>query len=422
MDIGQDLRCAAPPFRRRRRLYFGWQVVAASFLVALFAWGFGLYGTGIYLAALRARTGWSVSLISAATTFYFLSGALFILAVPDLLRRLGARGTILVGAAAMALAVAAIAWVESPWQLFADYLLLSVGWATMTSTTITTIIAPWFLRRRGLAISIALNGASCGGVVVAPALALLTGRFGFARGASLMLAAMLLVLVPAVLLFLRFERPEQIGLRADGEPHSPNVAAARMAPQPAQAPARFEVLRSFRFWTIAAPFALVLLAQVGFLTHQFALVSPLLGRDGAGAAIAVTTIAAITGRLSLGLVVDRLDLRRVSAAVFACQIVALFGMEATMTSPAALYLGSALYGLCVGNVITLPPLLVQREFPASFFATVMALATAMGQVTYAFGPALLVRDGTGGYGAALLLCAALESIAAALVLIRAGRQ
>ncbi len=48
------------------RGFFGWQVVAAAFVLAVFAWGVGFYGPGVYLHALHAREGWSLSLISAA--------------------------------------------------------------------------------------------------------------------------------------------------------------------------------------------------------------------------------------------------------------------------------------------------------------------------------------------------------------------
>ena len=50
------------------RLYHGWLVVALAFLVALFSWGLGFYGLGIYLVELRARFGWSAADIASAIT------------------------------------------------------------------------------------------------------------------------------------------------------------------------------------------------------------------------------------------------------------------------------------------------------------------------------------------------------------------
>jgi cyanate permease len=83
-----------------------------------------------------------------------------------------------------------------------------------------------------------------------------------------------------------------------------------------------------------------------------------------------------------------------------------------------LLVACAVYGFSVGNVITLPSLIVQREFPAAAFGMLMGLSTGISQFTYAFGPGLLglVRDATGGYGAALAVCIALNLIAAVIVL------
>jgi cyanate permease len=80
------------------------------------------------------------------------------------------------------------------------------------------------------------------------------------------------------------------------------------------------------------------------------------------------------------------------------------------TNPLALYLASALFGFSVGNVITLPALIIQREYPAAAFGMLSALVVAIIQVTYAFGPGLLglLRDATGSYAAPLVLCMALE--------------
>ena len=50
------------------RSYRGWRIVAVCFVIATFAWGFGFYGQGVYLARLLDLRGWSLSLVSAAVT------------------------------------------------------------------------------------------------------------------------------------------------------------------------------------------------------------------------------------------------------------------------------------------------------------------------------------------------------------------
>ena len=185
---------------------------------------------------------------------------------------------------------------------------------------------------------------------------------------------------------------------------------------------RHALLASRAFWTVAGPFALVLMQQVAFLTHQVAFLEGRLDGTAVALAVALTTASAVAGRLGLGLVVDRLDKRMVTSASFALQIAALAIMLST-GDRLALYAACILYGVNVGNIITLPALIVQEEFPPAAYALVVGMVTAVSQFTYAFGPGLLglLRDMAGAYEPALMACMGLSLAAALLVLLRPRR-
>jgi cyanate permease len=189
---------------------------------------------------------------------------------------------------------------------------------------------------------------------------------------------------------------------------------------PARAAERGGGLADLAFWRVAGPFALALMAQVALLVHLVAIVLPRLGPAGAGIAVSLVSAMAMAGRLALGTVLDRLDLRLVACASFASQAGSVLVMLAWPHQVWAQYAGCVGFGLSVGNVITLPSLLIQREFPAARFGAVVGLSTAVGQVAYAFAPALagLVHDLAGGYAPVLALCAGLQLAAACLVLSR----
>jgi cyanate permease len=63
---------------------------------------------------------------------------------------------------------------------------------------------------------------------------------------------------------------------------------------------------------------------------------------------------------------------------------------------------------------------VQREFDARSFGVLVALQTAIAQVTYAFGPGVIgvLRDLSGNYTVPFYACIALELTAAVLIMIR----
>jgi len=387
------------------RAYRGWRMVAVCFVVATLAWGFGFYGQGVYLANLLSLRGWSLSLVSGAVTgFYFLS-AFMVAFVADWIGRFGAPRVVAAGMAATGVATAALGVVREPWQLYAVYLVMSFGWASTSLAAITTVVGMWFSARRGLAVSLALTGASAGGIVVVPALQALIDARGFSS--AMLEAGALLVFIGAPLSLWLIETPAN---QAFG-------TAARPAAQ-----SKGELLKTFRFWSIAGAFAVVWVTQMAFLVHEINIFAPVLGTGGAAAAVAATTFAAVAGRVLLGLVVDRLDRRLVTAILVSSQAAAMAALV-MWPQPAVLYGAAMLYGLSVGNVITLPALIIQQEFDAGEFGSVVALSTSITQMFGALGPALLGfgRDLAGGYGAPLLCCALLNlGSAAAISLLRPG--
>jgi cyanate permease len=195
------------------------------------------------------------------------------------------------------------------------------------------------------------------------------------------------------------------------------VAAASTALSAAQI--RNAAFRCVPFWTIAVPFALVLAAQVAFIVHQISFLDPIMGRERASIAVSLMTAMAVIGRVGLGTIIDRLDQRNVSAISFASQAMALLVIINTHNEY-ALFTACAVFGFSVGNAITLPSLIVQREFSAASFGVLVSLVTAICQFTYAFGPGLigLLRDAFGSYTVPFYVCMAFELIAAAVVLIR----
>ncbi len=384
--------------------YFGWRVVAALFLVAVAAWGFGFYGQGIYLAEFSRRFGWPVAAVAGASTAFYFVSALLTVYISDAIARFGPRLCVLFGIACYAVSVASLAFVDALWELYAAYLVMALGWTTMSIGAITNIVGLWFSEKRGLAISLALTGASTGAICIVPTLIALIGALGFTQALMITAAIMAAVLVPVALAWIHAP-----AMRRDANGAPATAASAEWT--------RARALRSWPFWSITLPFSLAWLVQAGFLVNQIAFLEPVLGRTEAGLAVAATTAASVIGGLTLGTVLDRLNQRLASTLAIASQMAALFAMTQTANT-IVLFAACVVFGLSVRNLITFPALIVQREFDAGSFGMLVGLSTAIGQFIFAFGPGLvgLVRDLTGGYEAALYFCIAVDLLAAAIVL------
>ncbi len=342
--------------------------------------------------------------------FYYIFGAFLVMQVGDAIQKRGARVVVLAGVGLMGLGVLGLTIVERPWQLYIAFLVMIPGWAAMGGGAINTIIAQWFNRRRGLAASLALNGATCGGLLFAPAFAWAIDTLGFTQACLAAVAVVLATLWPLAAFALRPRRPDE---HDAGDAHDASL-------EPAGTPmSRAQLLRQPRYLTMVGAFSLGLLAQISFIAHQAAFLVPTLGLKEAGLVVSVTALAALVGRISVGLVIDHIDRRGATSANLAVQIAGMIVLLQT-SSVFGLYLGCILFGFGVGNLITLPGLIVQQEFPRRDFARAVSLNVAITQLVAATGPSILgvLHDLSGDYRTSLIACLVLQAAAAVLILVR----
>jgi predicted MFS family arabinose efflux permease len=387
--------------------YDGWRIVVVCFLLATFGWGLGFYGQSVYVAELHRLHGWPTSLISLGTTFFYLSGAALVAFVSEAIKAFGPRNCMVAGILTMAVAAISLGQVTEPWQLYIANAVLAFGWAGTSLGMITNTLGLWFDRKRGMAISLALNGASFGGIAGVPLMVAAIGYFGFSGAMIVSAVVMVVLMVPVILIFVG--RPP-IHLSA-------GAAAAADAPSPTQI--RSRAFRDIGFLSVSTAFALVLFAQVGFIVHLISFLDTVIGRERAAIAVALLTAMAVVGRVLFSFVIDRMNQRLASSLSFVSQAVALL-VVINVHNDYALIAACALFGFSVGNLITLPALIVQREFDPRSFGVLVSLITAINQITYAFGPGVIgmLRDLSGGYALPFYGCIALELTAAVLIMIR----
>src|SRR5262249_31250064 len=159
---------------------------------------------------------------------------------------------------------------------------------------ITNTIGLWFDQKRGMAISLALNGASFGGIIGVPLLVAGIGHFGFPGAMAVAAAVMIVLMVPVILIFVG--RPPVLA-------HS---TAATDADAPSPTKIRAQAFRDVAFLSVSTAFALVLFAQVGFIVHLITFLDGVIGRERAAIAVALLTAMAVVGRVLFSFVIHRL--------------------------------------------------------------------------------------------------------------------
>jgi MFS family permease len=391
--------------------FFGWSVAWAAFTLAVLAWGIGFFGPSVFLQTLHASRGWSISEISTAITFHFLLSALVIVYLPEIHRRFGIAGTTLGGAVLTAIGLIGWSGAWEPWQLFAAAVPSGAGWATTSGAALNAIVARWFERDRPKAMSLAFNGASVGGVLFVPLWAFSIDRLGFQTAAlSISIVAVGIIGWLSVRYFKL--SPASLGLGLDGS------AAPSALVTPGPRLSRSEIVRMPRFLTLSAAFALGLFAQIGLLSHLIVRLTPDIGATGAALLLSLATVCAVIGRTLAGWWIGDHD-RRIAAAInFAVQITGVL-LLILGNGWVLLTLGCVVFGLGIGNLTSLPPLIAQKEFNRQDVVAVVALVVAINQAIFAFAPAIVgaFRDASSGYVLPFAIIACIQFMATIIVLL-----
>ena len=181
------------------------------------------------------------------------------------------------------------------------------------------------------------------------------------------------------------------------------------------------MLQDMRFLSMCTAFALGLFVQVGTFAHLLTRLSPDMGTHMASCALSLAAISAILGRFLLAAGVAVIPLRVAAVVNFAVQIIGLLLM-AFASDPLLLFCACFLFGLAVGNIVTLPPLIAQSEFRAVDAGRVLALSTGISQGFFAFSPVVfgMAYDHFGTYMPGLVAAAFVQALAATIIF--AGRE
>ena len=374
------------PFRKT--VFYGWWIVLGGMGILTISSGIGFFGHALILDPLRMEFGWPKGTISSAITLFFLVGALTGSIIGGKIDKCGTAPVLVFGSLCIGSGFVLLARIQELWQLYATYVLIAIGWSATSVIPISTLIANWFIEKRGFAMSVAMTGLSLGGIVVVPAASHFLNRWGFREALPFFGFAFWAIIIP-IGLFLMKKRPSEMGLFPDGIiPPSPDHAKSEQTSNFSSRMTSWtyrEVIGTRAFWSIVLAFLLVLGSQLSFMIHVISFLSPYLGPPGAATAVSLMTGVSFCGRLFVGSFVDRADKRAVAITCFLLQGGAVFTISRS-SQPLLLYLCVMAFGLAMGNIIMMQSLIIGECFGMVSFGKVSGLVMLFTSSGSAFGP------------------------------------
>lgn len=348
-------------------------------LVLTLGSGLVFYNLSVYLNLLSEQRGFSVAAMSGAVTAMFLIGAPVGIVVGRLIQQHDVRvilaaGSVMVGAALMLLGE-----VRAVWHVYAVYVLMGVGYSCVSLIPATTLIARWFDdARRPIAMSFAATGLSLGGVVFTPLTVLLMSVWSFERS----MLAIGVVFTVAILPIAWFGvSPWPAGAAPDGKGGAGDAGPSA---------------RSRFFIGVTVAYVFNMAAQVGGITHLFNRARELLDPIDASFAVSILGTGSIIGRLVGGWVVTQIPMRGFVLGNMAGQTVGL-AILALAGSRGVIWAGAALFGVTMGNLLMLHPLVLADAYPVRHFPRLYSLSQSFTSLGVAGGPLLVgwIHDGWG---------------------------
>lgn len=388
------------------------------FVVQTVGSGLVFYNLAVLLSAFIAERGFPVAQTSFATGSFFIASGTAGMVAGRLMDRIDPRYVMATAGCLGAVTLSLIGALSEPWQLYLFYMALGFSYGGCGLVPGATIVTRWFQARRALAISIASTGLSVGGVLITPVAAKMIAAHGLAAAAPWLGAAFFLGVVPATMLLVR-RSPASMGLLPDGaRPSEPGGVP------PASPGVSFSEARRSRFFIgVTAAYVFALGAQVGAIAHIFRLAS---GRTDAGTAalaVALLASASLVGRLAGGwLLVRTAPPRGFALALIFLQALSLVFLSVA-SSPPMLLAGALLFGLSVGNVLMMQPLLLAEAFGTKDYGRIYSTSQFIGVLGVASGPALLgfLYEAGGGYTVAYLAAAAFSLIGFSILFLSGSR-
>jgi MFS family permease len=414
----------------RIRFFYGWVVVAVVFVTM----GVGVNARtafSLLFPPILDEFGWDRGVTAGAFSFGFLVSAVLSPTLGRLMDRRGPRMVMEIGAGLMAAGLMLATLVRQPWHLYLTLGVLVGGGSVCLGYTGQALFLPnWFVRRRGLAMSLAFSGVGVGSIILLPWLQMLIGRSGWRAACWAMAILVLALLVPLNLLLKR--RPQDIGLEPDGDasPCASDAAKATNIVDPVWAAVDWTLgraARTSRFWWLAIGYFGGLFAWYAVQVHQTKyLIDIGWSPTYAAWALGFVSLVAIPGQIALGHLSDRIGREwvwTVGSLGFAICYLALILMRETPT-PALLWLmvvsqGALGYGL-TSVVGAIPAEIFQGPHYGGIFGTLMLSAIAGG----AAGPWVTgaLYDATGSYTPAFWIAIGCSVVSAVAIWLAAPRK
>ncbi|MCH7786792.1 MAG: MFS transporter [Chloroflexi bacterium] len=393
-----------------RRVDYRWVILSTGFVVLFFSTG-SRFAFGLVLKPMADDLGWTRSSLSLVATTFFIVSALTMPLMGRLIDRYSLRLIIAVSALIAAVGIGLMSGASTRWQVFVFYgLIYAIGSAGTSVAPIGVMISRWFVRRRGIANSIAISGNAVGQLVIIALLASFLTSLSW-RGAFLALGiANLVVVAPIVLAFVRSRPP--------AEPIPDTLETTSSPPTVSQnddvaSVSKNGITRSRQFWLLIVVYGICGFQDFFIATHVVAFADDQgVGSVLAGNMLALMGLLGLVGVLLAGLMSDAFGAARPMALCFLLRI-GIFAFIIYFQNTPSILIFALLYGFTFLITAPLTIVFVGNIFGTARLGTISGVINMSHQISGGLGAFVgaFIFDTWGSYDRAFVLMLGLSFVA-----------
>ena len=331
-----------------RGFYYGWIVLAIAFLISFFSAGIN-QGFGVFIKPMIDDFGWSRADISLSISIFAIMSAVVPPIAGRISDRYGPRSVLTVGVALNALGMVLMATANSLLEVYLFYgVLIGAGFGFTGIAATTALLSRWFVRRRGLALSIAATGLGAGQLLLAPLTTLVIIQFSW-QTAFLVVGVASAIVIPMVFLLLNRTAPAEadeasVVATPGRERAAPDCITSEMIRQDMNV-----AWGSRSFWMLASGFMSCGFTIFFLTAHLVPLATDAgISAQQAGIALGLTGGTSIVANLGIAAISDRISRRYILAGLYAMRGVSIV-MLFSLSSVGILYASALLFGFSRSN-------------------------------------------------------------------------
>jgi len=412
------------------KVFFGWWTVLAGSFLSAWGIGFQVHGFSALFKPIASEFGFSRAATSAAVSIGMLGRALEAPLAGGLVDRFGPRLLIIIGMFIAGLGLILMNFINSLWAFYVVWgVILGTGINIGLEIPVDKAIANWFVKKRGIALSVRWLFTGLAGLVLL-LVAWLVSIQGWRMACVIGGLGIWFVGLPLAWLFVKPHRPEYYGLLPDGTTTEvkPGEEMSRMIDRGVNYAAEIQeveftlrqAMRTPAYWLLIAAMSVRMVGFSAILTHGVPFLTDMgLEPFKAASVLGIIILTSASTRLIGGFLMDRAQTRRLRFLMAGAFLLQAAGITAFLLSQtiAMVYVFLILFWVGVGIALPLEAGLRARYFGRKAFGSIegtsMIFTTPVGVIAPIY--AGWIYDNTGSYIPAFTLFAILFAISAVLV-------